>query len=98
MRAAHRANENGEFEDAYHLFTRSDQLQPRPAARLSAANMALKLGDGASAMESYLSLLRDGALPEDSKQRDLLLRKIGEASNMARDQSPATDQHATTGW
>ena len=89
MRAAHRANENGDFEEAFHLFTQSDQLQPRPSARISAANMALKLGDAAGAMETYLALLRDGALPEDAKQRDMLLRKIREASNLTR-QSPAS--------
>ena len=62
----------------FHLFTQSNELKPRPAARLSAANMALKLGDAAGAMDTYIGMLRDGALPSNHA---VLLRKMGEASN-----------------
>lgn len=78
MRAGHRANECGEFESARQCFHQSNELRPRPAARLSAANMALKLGDAAGAMEGYLALLRDGSLPGD---HEVLQRKMREASS-----------------
>ena len=81
MRAGHRANECGEFESARRCFHQSNELRPRAAARLSAANMALKLGDAAGAMEGYLALLRDGSLPGD---HEVLQRKMREASSLAR--------------
>ena len=77
LKAGHLANESGDFEGAFECFVQSDELRPRPAARLSAANMALKLGDAPGAMQRYLELLRDGSLPGN---HPLLLRKMSEAS------------------
>ena len=61
------------------------QVQPRPAARLSAANMALKLGDASGAIQSYLDLLREGAVPAD---HDMLHRKLKEATTVLANRSP----------
>ena len=89
MERGHAANERGEYDVAYRCFSQSDALRSRPAARLSAANMALKLGDAAGAMETYLSLLKEGEMTENGRQREVLLRKIREASGMAREAAPA---------
>ena len=89
MRLGHTANERGEYEAAFHFFTASEAREPRPSARLSAANMALKLGDASGALDTYLGELQDGSLPPDEKQRALLLRKIKEASTAARGPPPA---------
>jgi hypothetical protein len=77
MDDAHEANAAGEYERARRLFTRSNELVPRAAARLSAANMVLKLGDAAAAMQVYLDLLATGAMKPDHQ---LLQRKMKEAT------------------
>ena len=86
MECGHQANERGEYGIAYRCFSQSNALRSRPAARLSAANMALKLGDASGAMETYLALLQEGEMgPENGRQREVLLRKMREASGMARE-------------
>ena len=83
--AGHRANACGQYEDAYEYFRRANELRPRPEARLSAANMALKVGDANGAMEGFLGLLKEGedALPANYT-RERVLSKIGEASKIMR--------------
>ena len=51
------ANERGDFEAARRKFIASDELVPRLTTRLSAANMALKLGKADSAAQTYRALL-----------------------------------------
>lgn len=81
MDEAHRANTKGEYERARRLFERANELAPRATARLSAANMSLKLGDAAGAMEVYLALLSSGAMPAGHAT---LQRKLREATEMLK--------------
>ena len=77
MQEGHAANARGQFEEAWRWFNRSHELAPRPAARVSAANMALKLGDAEHAMSEYLDVMEEGSL---AGGREMLQRKLREAS------------------
>ena len=77
MREAHAANEAGEPALAGELFNASYLLTGRLEARVSAANMTLKLGEAEAALAEYSQLLSEGALSE--KTRKVVVRKAGEA-------------------
>ena len=79
MGLGHAANSSGDYALAQRLFIESDALHPRAAARLSAANMALKQGDATAAIDGYLELLRSGTVPAN---HELLHRKLQEATRM----------------
>ena len=73
----HEANARGDFETARALFLRAHAAQGRAGPQLSAANMALKMGDGGVALREYEALLLRSDLSEQHRQA--CHRKIGEA-------------------
>ena len=83
IQEGHRANKQGDYKRARTLFDCANTLAPSPAARFSAANMALKLGDASEAMETYLDLLKEGGTNGLPRSRhELLERKLREAASM----------------
>ena len=81
MSAGREANRAGAFREARRHFAEAYLVSRRPAAKLSSANMQLKLGDAAGALDVYLEMLRKGDYPPD---HEVLHRKIREASGLAR--------------
>ena len=78
LAAGHDANNRSDYEEALRCFVRSNELYPRSTARISAANMALKLGDAASATEAYLALLEEGGMAP--KEQVIVQRKLREST------------------
>ena len=81
MSAGRAANRAGAFEEARRHFTEAYLVSRRPAAKLSSANMQLKLGDAAGALDVYLEMIRKGDYPPN---HEVLHRKIREACGLAR--------------
>ena len=81
MLAGHEANRIGAHALARSAFCKACALQPRPAALVSAANMALKLGDAATAAAEYEALLAttEGPHAPSDAVRAAAIRKLGEA-------------------
>ena len=73
----HEANARGDFGAARELFLRAHAAQGKAGPQLSAANMALKLGDSGVALREYEALLLRADLSEAHRQA--CHRKIGEA-------------------
>ena len=53
MRAGHEANDAGATDTARKKFLAAHRHSKRPSTLISAANMALKMGDAATAMQEY---------------------------------------------
>ena len=81
---AHEANTKGDAARARSLFQQAAALQQgnKLGTRISAANMALKLGDTSGALSEYEQLLQRPELSE--KNRQLCHRKVDEAVRMPR--------------
>ena len=77
MREAHAANEAGEPALACEFFSACYALTGRLEARVSAANMTLKLGEAHAALGEYNLLLSSGKLSEETKA--IVVRKRDEA-------------------
>ena len=77
MRAGHHANKAGDYVTARGHFTECYELGGRMEARISAVNMALKLGLYEEAAESYAQLMRQENLPP--AVMSIIERKYAEA-------------------
>lgn len=64
----HKANQNNDIQRARALFIAASRLCNRDVDRISAANMALKLGELHTARTEYLSILEDGSPSESHLQ------------------------------
>lgn len=64
LRAGHAANKQGDYAKARHFFLEAHALQNKPAALISAANMALKLREASTAKREYEQVLASSGLTE----------------------------------
>ena len=104
MRRGHEANKRRDLQAARRHFQNAAALLGKPQAILSAANMALKLGQPGVARDEYLALQRRvdaGELtPLSDAHKAMLERKIGEAAKaLGSDESAseAPTEHAESG-
>ena len=104
MKRGHEANAANKVTEARRNFQAAAALRNTPAAALSAANMALKLGQPGVARDEYLALQRRvdaGELtPLSDAHKAMLERKIGEAAKaLGSDESAseAPTEHAESG-
>ncbi|KAL1511022.1 hypothetical protein AB1Y20_005847 [Prymnesium parvum] len=74
----HKANSNGDFHAARRSFLAAYELQRKPSAMISAANMALKSGETEAARSAYESLLQMDSLTPS--ERAVVERKLAEAA------------------
>mmetsp|Transcript_25410 Transcript_25410/g.66998 ORF Transcript_25410/g.66998 Transcript_25410/m.66998 type:complete len:1074 (+) Transcript_25410:873-4094(+) len=72
----HHANQEGRYAEARGCFTRAFELDGKHSSLLSAANMALKLGDHDEALREYEALLLRADLP--AAWRKLVAHKMQE--------------------
>ena len=67
MRGGHDANGTGDFTRARQCFLDAYASSPTAVARISAANMALKMGEHSTARAEYDEILRDTDLSEANR-------------------------------
>ena len=67
MRGGHDANGTGDFTRARQCFLDAYASSPTAVARISAANMSLKLGQRERAAAEYEIILRDEALTDENR-------------------------------
>ena len=85
MRRGHEANKRRDLQAARRHFQNAAALLGKPQAILSAANMALKLGQPGVARDEYLALQKSVEAGEKPKLEkpiaEMLKRKLAEANN-----------------
>ena len=77
VKAGLEANQEGEYEEARERFVEAYGKQRRASTLVSAANMALKLGDAKTAALEYEQALRSGELTQHAYE--VAEKKLGEA-------------------
>jgi len=80
IQRGHDANRRGEFVEARSNFRAAFELSSKAAAQISAANMTLKIGDVAAAIQEYTTILERQDLAET--HREAVLRKVNEATHL----------------
>ena len=76
MEAGHRANSRDDYVEARRNFRAAFELEGKAVAQISAANMALKLGNVEEAMQEYTVVLQRTDLADN--HRTLVENKLSE--------------------